>query len=443
MAKRGYFNSLRGKITNRALILGIVPIALMGLLSYNSLSGLIEEVDEGLDNSRSEMLDQVVGANLSATSRRIVQQLDGFMLERIADVVTWASAPNVVEAARNAAGFHRSRDFPTMSIDEVEALFEDQKSLGLFTATDRYLSGQIESSLHFGEVFITDENGYNVALTNPTSDFVQSDEDWWVDAMDRGIAVGQVEFDSSAGIWSIDISVRIDDNQTNRRLGVMKAVLGVSLIQEVSDVRAKEIASGAVTVATEDGLLLAETATSHDTDRIMTPAGNLSGSSNDSVQNALSGGDSGFNIGDTEVLGYARSAGVELYGEVVEGFDGFNWIVLVQQPTEIALAPIENLNEVQQKLAESRKNTLLVVGIATALIALVAFIIATTLSSSIINPLSELQQAAERVARGDTSQSVSINSNDEIEDLAKIFDRMRNSVAILISRYKKMQESRR
>lgn len=443
MTKRGYFNSLRGKITNRALILGIVPILLIGILAYTSLTRLIEQVDAGLDTSRGEMLDKVVGANLSATAGRIVQQLDGFMLERISDAVTWASAPNVVEAARNAAGFHRSRGFPGMSTEEVEALFEAQKSLGLFPDTDRYLSLQIERSQHFGEVFITDEYGYNVALTNPTSDFVQSDEDWWVGAMDNGIDVGQVEYDASAGIWSIDISVRIDDEQTGRRVGVMKAVLGVSLIQEVADNRASEIASGNVTVANQEGLLLAETASNHNVDRIMSAAGNLSGSSNPSIQDALSGGPSGFSIGDSEVLGYARSAGDELYGSVVEGFQGFDWMVLVQQPTSVALAPIENLNTVQAELAKSRNNTLLVAGIATAVIALIAFIIAATLSNSIINPLRELQQAAERVAKGDTSQAVVIESNDEIEDLAKIFDRMRNSVAILISRYKKVQESRR
>ncbi len=443
MAKRGYFNSLRGKITNRALILGIVPILLMGILSYNSLSKLIGEVDQGLNESRGEMLDQVVGANLSATAMRIVQQVDGFMLERISDVVTWASAPNVVEAARNSAGFHRSRGFPGMATEEVEALFTDQKSLNLFPDTDRYLSQQIERSLHFGEVFITDEYGYNVALTNPTSDFVQSDEDWWVDAMDQGIAVGQVEFDESANIWSIEISVRIDDDQSGRRLGVMKAVLGVSLIQEVADLRAAEIPSGNVTVATRDGLLLAETATDHNIERIMTPAGNLGDSDNDSIKSALQNEVSGFAIGEAEVLGHGWTAGNDLYGDVVEGFDGFHWIVLVQQPTSVALAPLENLNAVQDQLHASRENTLLIVGIATALFALIAFLVATTLSSSIVNPLFELQQAAERVAKGDTSQSVSIKSNDEIEDLAKIFDRMRNSVAILITRYKKMQESRR
>jgi len=64
------------------------------------------------------------------------------------------------------------------------------------------------------------------------------------------------------------------------------------------------------------------------------------------------------------------------------------------------------------------------------------------LSNKIIAPLQQLQDAAERVAKGDTSKTVSIKSNDEIEDLAQIFDRMRNSVSILMSRYRKVQASR-
>ncbi|MGI9317289.1 MAG: HAMP domain-containing protein [bacterium] len=443
MAKRSYFNSLRGKITNRALILGILPIVLVGALAYTGLSRLIQEADRGLEESRSELLDKVVGANLSATANRVVQQLDGFMLERISDAVTWASAPTVITAAREAATLHAEQGLANLSIEEVEAQFTSEKSLNLFPTTDKYLRTQIAKSLHFGEVFITDEFGYNVSLTNPTSDFVQSDEGWWKTAMDNGISVGQVEFDSSAGIWSIDISVRIDDDQTGQRLGVMKSVLGVSLIQEVADRRAKEVSGGSVTVVNNEGSLLAETATRHDENRIMSESINLKSEGDATIQNALQDTGGGYTIGSEEVLGYARSAGVDLYGNIVQGFNGFNWLVLVQQQTEVALAPIRNLSEVQSDLAESRKNTLLVIGISIGVIALIALVMASLLARGIINPLNQLKAAAERVAKGDTSRTVSIQSNDEIEDLAKDFDRMRNSVSILISRYKKIQGERR
>ena len=442
MQKRSYFTSLRGKIINRALLLGVLPIVLIGAVAYQGLSQLINDADNGLNQSRAEMLDKVVGTNLSATANSIVQQLDRFLLERIGDAVTWASAPNVVAATRNAAAAHRDRGLLGLSIEEIEDQFEDAKSLGLFPITDLYLAQQIANSPHFGEVFVTDEYGYNLALTSPTSDFVQNDEGWWVTAMDNGISVGQVEFDSSADIWSIDISVRVDDPQTGKKLGVMKSVLGVSLIQEISDKRAEEIDESNVTIANSSGLLLAETATDHDVDRIMNTSSGLTISRKDTIRNALSGQGNGYIIGETEVLGYARSSGSEVYNEVANGFGGFNWLVLVEQSKSVALAPIENLNTVQANLAESRNKTLLIVGVSATVIAIIAVIMATMLSKSIIGPISELQRAAERVSKGDTSHTISIQSNDEIEDLAQVFDRMRHTVSILMDRYKKVVSAR-
>ena len=150
----------------------------------------------------------------------------------------------------------------------------------------------------------------------------------------------------------------------------------------------------------------------------------------------------GYTITDADVIGHARSAGNELYDDIVVGFNGFNWLAIVEQPTEVALAPIRNLSKVQTDLAASRKNTLLFSAIAIIVIALIAVVLARMLSNRIISPLSQLQDAAERVAKGDTTRPISIESNDEIEDLAKIFDRMRNSVAILLTRYRKMQSNR-
>ncbi len=444
MAKRSYFNSLRGRITNRALFIGILPVVLIGGLAYYGLSSLISEAESGLDRSRAELLDKVVGASHNATASQVVEQLDNFLLERISDAVTWASAPNVVVAARGAAEFHRTRELPALSTEQIEKAFTDKKSLNLYPATDAYLTKQVERSPHFAEVFITDEYGYNVSLTNPTSDFVQSDEEWWITAMDNGISVGDVEYDDSAGIWSVDISVRIDDDKTGKRLGVMKSVLGVSLIQAVADDRASEVRNGSVTIANSSGLLLAETATNHSVSRIMNPDTGLSQSGDAAVRKALASQNEkgGYDIGETNVTGFARSAGEDFYGNAVQGFQGFNWIAIVSEPTTSALAPIRDLTKVQTDLATSRRNMLVYSAIAMVVISLIAVVLAHMLSSRIIAPLQQLQDAAERVAKGDTSKTVAIDSNDEIEDLAKIFDRMRNSVAILMTRYRKIQASR-
>ena len=442
MEKRPYSKSLRGKITNRTLFIGILPVLLVGVFAWFSLNQLTSSANTQLDKSRNELLDSVVGNNLSTTSARIVSQLDAFMLERISDVVVWASAPIILQAAKAAAEAHKKVGLVDLSIADIEARFKQRKSLNVSPAANRFLIQQIRRSSHFGEVFFTDKNGFNTALTNPTSDFVQRDENWWKTAWENGISVGEVEFDNSAGIWSIDISVRIDDPASGRSLGVMKAVLGVSLIQEVADNGARDIAGGKVTVISSGGLLLAETSTKHDKSRIMVESVNMRNSTDPAIQEVFSARNRGYVLGTGDVLGYAKSAGPELYRTVVTRFPGFNWSVVVQQPTSIALAPIEGLSTVQASLQTSKQQVIAILVIVVVVVFILAFFVAGVLSRTITRPLLDLRELADSVSKGDTSRTITVNSDDEIQDVAQAFERMRTSVSIIMKRIKEMKASR-
>ncbi len=436
MKKRSYFQSLRGKITNRILFIGIVPILVIGSIGWFSLDQLTTEVSSKLNVTQTDLLDRVVGANLITVSNRLAEQLDTFMLERISDVVTWVSAPIVVEAAKAAAALHTREGLTTLDIDAVEAKFITRKSLNVSPKANIYLKAQIGRSKHFGEAFFTDRNGFNVALTNPTSDFVQRDENWWKSAWENGISVGEVEYDESASIWSVDISVRIDDARTGRSLGVMKAVLGVSLIQQVADSGVAGIEGGSVTVINGDGQLLAETSTRHALDRIMNESVNFRKSSDAAIKTAFGSQPSGYVIGEQKVMGFAHSAGAELYKSVVDRFQGFNWVVVVQQSTEVALAPIRGLASIQSSLATSKQNIVYVLGTIVIVVFILAIVMAGILSSRIISPLLELREHAEAVSKGGTSHKINISSNDEIEDLAVAFQRLLTSLTIIVKRYK-------
>ena len=72
MEQRSYSKSLRGKITNRTLFIGIAPVLLVGMFSWFSLNQLTSSANLQLDKSRTELLDSVVGINLSTTSERLV-----------------------------------------------------------------------------------------------------------------------------------------------------------------------------------------------------------------------------------------------------------------------------------------------------------------------------------------------------------------------------------
>ncbi len=442
MEKRPYSKSLRGKITNRTLFIGIVPVLLVGIFAWFSLNQLTSSANQQLDKSRSELLDAVVGNNLSTTSARIVSQLDAFMLERISDVVVWASAPIIIEAAKTAANAHKKVGLVDKTIDEIEAQFKKRKSLNVSPAANRFLIQQIRRSTHFGEVFFTDKHGFNTALTNPTSDFVQRDENWWKTAWENGISVGEVEFDDSAAIWSIDISVRIDDPASGRSLGVMKAVLGVSLIQEVADNGARDIPGGTVTVLSSGGLLLAETGTKHDKKRIMVESVNMRNSTDPAIQEVFSARNKGYVLGTGNVLGYAKSAGPELYRTVVTRFPGFNWSVILQQPTSIALAPIEGLSTVQASLQTSKQQVIVILAVVVIIVFILAFFVAGLLSKAITRPLLDLRELADAVSKGDTSRTITVKSDDEIQDVAQAFERMRTSVSIIMKRIKEMKAGR-
>jgi twitching motility protein PilJ len=443
MEQRSYGKSLRGKITNRTLFIGIVPVLLVGAFAWFSLTQLTSNANQQLEKSRGELLDTVVGNNLSTTASRIVNQLDAFMLERISDVVVWASAPIIIQAARRAAEEHARIGLDKLSIDEIEARFDQSKNLDVSPAANRYLIQQIRRSPHFGEVFFTDAFGFNTALTNPTSDFVQRDENWWKTAWENGISVGEVEFDDSAGIWSVDISVRIDDPASGRSLGVMKAVLGVSLIQEVADNGARDIRGGTVTVISSGGLLLAETGTEHDKKRIMVESVNLRNSNESAMRQVFTGENRGYVLSSGNVLGYARSAGAELYRTVVTRFPGFNWTVVVQQPTSIALAPIRGLTAVQANLQNSQRQVLLILAIVVVTVFVLAIVIAGMLSKAITRPLLDLRELADAVSKGDTSRTITVKSDDEIQDVAQAFERMRTSVSIIMKRIKEMKAGNR
>ena len=110
------------------------------------------------------------------------------------------------------------------------------------------------------ELFVTNRYGANVAQSQITTDYRQSDEAWWQNAMREGRHLGDVEFDESAGMFAVDVCVRIDD-VNDQPLGVMKVVLNVDQVMEI--IHEKASVQSAVdrhwTVLNRDGVVLAST----------------------------------------------------------------------------------------------------------------------------------------------------------------------------------------
>lgn len=84
----------------------------------------------------------------------------------------------------------------------------------------------------FGEIFVTNLYGANVAETGRTSDYRQDDEDWWKAGRVDGVWMSPVAFDESSQVYSIDFALRVD-GRSGEPLGVMKAALNIEEVHRV------------------------------------------------------------------------------------------------------------------------------------------------------------------------------------------------------------------
>ena len=425
-SRRTRGTGIRSKLTAQMLLVGLAPLVVLGALGYVVLRRSGEAFDRNLRDTAQ--------LTLTNAAKDLAGQLDVYMEERVRDVLTWASDPLIVDAATRADAAARQHGWPGYpaiasqpdTIKRIETEMTGVRSLNPLPGATQYLKDQVGQTKVFREVFFTDKSGYNAAISNMTSDFVQSDEGWWVNAWNKGLDIGKVGFDESAGVWSIDVSARIDNPRTQEPLGVLKAVLDISAVQALATQSAQKLPGAAVQVMIRrTGMLLADTGVSHDRRFIMSDEGNLlkrkvpaaalAATASTPAGYLVDEGDaSGATPRRQQVVGYAVSAGKGQFPDVPE-FEGLGWAVIVGQDKKVAFAALDQLG------AQQRTLTGLLVGVLS-LAAVGLGVVGTFLGRRISRPLLELSHAARRLSTGDLGVEVRVRSTDEIGQLAGTFN---------------------
>ena len=413
-ARKNRASSLRTQLVSNALLSIGLPVLLIGALTFFLLAYHLDIIETSFARSRDAVTNDIARTDLVARATNTASQIDTFLVNRITEAKTWASSTAVVEAARSAHARHAAEGFANAPAEEVEKRFHVQKSLGLWPEADSFLRQQVAGSPYFAEIFFTDGNGFNVALTNPTSDFIQSDEGWWKRAWSQGISVGEVEYDDSAGVWSVDISVRIDHSPGAKPLGVMKTVLAIEPIQKIADRAAQSIPGGRVQVATGRGSLIAETASGHARERIMSAEVNVQEQGEPSVRASFAGQQTGFSIDEDWLTGYTRTGGRETYASTANRFAGFDWIVIFQKPVAAIHEPITALRGIEDALHDWRLILALALGAMVLLSSVLAIALAVGAARRYATALSAVTEMAERSARGERVNPAAIRNPEEI-----------------------------
>jgi methyl-accepting chemotaxis protein len=182
--------------------------------------------------SASRIVERQANARGQDLATHVASLVELYLRERRHEAEALAGSPAVVRAALEASQAAVRQRLPQLDIPTLERMFNQRRELGGDPDLAAYLRGYVQHS-DFAELFFTDSHGYNVLASGRTSDFVQSDEGWWQQAVKTGTYEGPPRYDSSAAVVSLEYDVAIRAPRVARPVGVLKAVFALDRLSQL------------------------------------------------------------------------------------------------------------------------------------------------------------------------------------------------------------------
>ncbi len=415
------------------LTLGFCWIALLiGISGYVAVDASRKALQESIGKTSLLLASQIL-SNVDRAIHYRIEQLQ-IASKDVARDTQLGDSNRAFAALENAHAYITQRDAEWTSVPQ-EAVTPAMRDL-IDNPLSEYLRTSLASSDFyrteygyelFPEIFVTNKYGANVAQTQKTSDYYQADEEWWQVAKDKGLYVGDVEYDKSAGVYSTDLGISIRDASGNF-LGVMKVICNIdepiSVIKEFAQAARgaggtrkgyatrdfKLLTSeGKIIHASEPGFEFLEAAPPQLLERL------LGHGSVDQAHYFVSGGDI-ENEGE-KLFACARSRGYRM-------FEGLGWILVVEYDTETLFAPVFKL-----------RNFLLLIVLTVMLVGILA---GTLMAQSISRPISKLVRATAELGKGKFGTRVDTGSRDELGVLATSFNTLSGRLADLVLKEKQL-----
>jgi methyl-accepting chemotaxis protein len=235
---------------NIVLAVGTVALLVLGSIVWAGGRLIHRYIDDQVNTRLTQGADQA-----SLVIARV-------LAEREQQVALLASLPAMIDAAR-AGGVHaRELGLVGQPIDALERRFDAQRTMNVDRRVRAFLADR-GTSLDLAEVLLTDRNGFNAVTTARTTDFVQSDEEWWRRAFRAGLTPATAAYDESVRRVSISVASAVRDGEGATPLGVLKVVFGVAAIQEALN-RAARTSGARVELVDEAGRIIASSGDSAD-----------------------------------------------------------------------------------------------------------------------------------------------------------------------------------
>lgn len=323
---------------------------------------------------------QQTGEHLVSLGNEVIIRAADVVFSELSILETLARTPSLIEAVNQS-----NLDRMQWSKEKIANLDEEWKDKAadiqvLMSEIDdneltAYLKGFIANNQKEVEVFVTDQKGLIVAMTDHTSDFLQSDEGWWTSTYANGngeLFIDSVEYDESTKTYAMNLGAPIVHPETKEVIGVLRGTLDISmLIQTLGDVKVGQTGS-VVLLDSENNILY-----SRDTKQIMQKAP-------ENVAALFSSGKSGWTKahdleGNSAILSYSQLGG--------EKGEKLNWRILVDQ----------DQSEVSSVITKGLGYSL-IAGLSVALVGIWFGLLAIR---RITKPILKITETFDRVATGD------------------------------------------
>src|SRR5438445_681734 len=199
---------LRQSFLLMGAVVALVLVAGFALFSSRSVTRIVERQANERGQDMATHVASLVGM---------------YLRERRREAEALARSPAVVRAALDGSQQAISRRLPQLDTPTLERMFNQRHVLGGDPELAAYFRDYVQRS-EFSELFFTESHGYSVLASNRTSDFVQSDEEWWRQAVADRLYEGAPRYDSSAAAVSLEYDVAIRAPRVSAPVGVLKAV---------------------------------------------------------------------------------------------------------------------------------------------------------------------------------------------------------------------------
>ncbi len=355
-------HSIKTRIVVFAIVATVLPALTLGSLAYLQIT---------------RFLNQKISQDLKNIATQVSRELDLSIKERIYDVRVFSSSYIVTENLVRI--LHGKRT-------------SSEQSAALNVIKD-YLQSVRNKFIDYKELLIVDLQGNLLATSDTTLNTSQELPSEWIKAVRAGRSmIGEAYLDPIIGTRVMVIGEPIR-SATNEPLGILGAKLSVRPIDTVLS-NHMQSDTDAIFIINSKGRMLTGAGTPADQkiDRFVDPQ----------VLNRLSAN------------GNQPTAYMGAHGRLVIGtmntVPSLGWAIVVEVDQDKAFAQVQRL----QRL------TLLVAGSMLALLGLCAYLLALT----IVRPLRQLSQGADRVAAGDLQVDLPVRNRSEAGYLTQVFNHM-------------------